>query len=206
MKNNFPPKKSLLIVDNHDSFTFNLVDLLRPICEENQIEMAIVQSEKLDFDALEKVSHILISPGPDVPRAYPKTFEMLERFHQKKSILGVCLGHQTLCEFFGGELYNLSEVRHGQQRPLVQIAANPIFDGLPERFHIGLYHSWAILQKSLEKTPLVATAVCDQNVLMAFKHQHLPIYGVQFHPESFITEYGDQMLRNWLMHSPYVRA
>ncbi|HDL3289543.1 TPA: gamma-glutamyl-gamma-aminobutyrate hydrolase family protein, partial [Mannheimia haemolytica] len=107
-------------------------------------------------------------------------------------------GHQTICEFFGGKLYNLNDVRHGQQRTLTQIEPNPIFKGLPKQLKVGLYHSWGILQNSLQNTPLVPTAVCDQNVLMAFKHQHLPIFGVQFHPESFITEFGQQMLANWL--------
>lgn len=184
----------LLLIDNHDSFTFNLVDLLRKI----GVETEVVSVENIDLDEVEKFSHIMISPGPDVPRAYPQLFAMLERYHQTKSIFGVCLGHQTICEFFGGELYNLQNVRHGQQRPLTQIAPNPLFDGLPETFHIGLYHSWAILQNSLQNRPLVATAVCDQNVLMAMKHRELRIYGVQFHPESFITEYGEQILRNWL--------
>lgn len=184
----------LLIIDNHDSFTFNLVDLLRKI----GVEMEIVSAEKLDLDKVEDFSHILISPGPDVPRAYPKTFEMLARYAEQKSILGVCLGHQTLCEFFGGELYNLQQVRHGEQRPIHHLTENPLFAGLPNSSLVGLYHSWAILQNSLENTPLVATTLCDQNVLMAFKHKSLPIYGVQFHPESFLTEYGEQMLRNWL--------
>lgn len=184
----------LLLIDNHDSFTFNLVDLLRKI----GVEMEVVNVESLDLERVADFSHILISPGPDVPRAYPQLFEMLERYYQSKSILGVCLGHQTLCEFFGGELYNLQQVRHGQQRPLLQQQSNPIFAHLPDSFQIGLYHSWAILQNSLEKTPLVATATCDQGVLMAMQHETLPIYGVQFHPESFITEYGEQMLRNWL--------
>jgi glutamine amidotransferase of anthranilate synthase or aminodeoxychorismate synthase len=184
----------LLIIDNHDSFTFNLVDLLRKL----EVEMKIVSSDALDLDEVEQFSHILISPGPDVPRAYPKTFEMLERYANHKPILGICLGHQTLCEFFGGTLYNLAQVRHGEQRPVQQILDNPLFEGLPEHFLVGLYHSWAISQDSLKNTPLVATTLCDQNVLMAFKHQSLPIYGVQFHPESFLTEYGEQMLRNWL--------
>lgn len=184
----------LLLIDNHDSFTFNLVDLLRKIGVPTQV----VSVEKLDLDAVENFSHIMISPGPDVPRAYPQLFAMLERYHQTKSIFGVCLGHQTICEFFGGELYNLENVRHGQQRPLTQIAANPLFNGLPKSFNIGLYHSWAILQDSLQNSPLVATAVCDQNVLMAMKHKELRIYGVQFHPESFMTEFGEQILRNWL--------
>lgn len=192
------PKKittsQMLMIDNHDSFTFNLVDLFRKI----GITPDVVLVENLDLDEIEKYSHILISPGPDVPRAYPQTFAMLARYYQHKSILGVCLGHQTLCEFFGGELYNLGNVRHGQQRTLQHIKENPLFEHIPNNSKIGLYHSWAILQKSLENTPLVATALCDQNVLMAAKHQTLPIYGVQFHPESFLTEFGEQMLRNWL--------
>lgn len=187
-------QKKLLIIDNHDSFTFNLVDLLRKI----NISAKVVLVEELNLDEVESFSHILISPGPDVPKAYPQTFVMLERYHQTKSILGVCLGHQTLCEFFGGTLYNLENVRHGQQRTLTQIEPNPMFSGLPKQFQIGLYHSWGILQNSLENTPLVATAICEQNVLVAFKHKNLPIFGVQFHPESFITEYGKEMLENWL--------
>ncbi|HHW7507330.1 TPA: anthranilate synthase component II [Mannheimia haemolytica] len=187
-------QKKLLIIDNHDSFTFNLVDLLRKL----DVPAKVVLVEQLDLNEVEHFSHILISPGPDVPRAYPQTFAMLERYHQTKSILGVCLGHQTICEFFGGKLYNLSDVRHGQQRTLTQIEPNPIFEGLPEQLKVGLYHSWGILQNSLQNTPLIPTAICDQNVLMAFKHQDLPIFGVQFHPESFITEFGQQMLANWL--------
>lgn len=162
--------------------------------------MQVVSVEKLNLDDVEKFSHILISPGPDVPRAYPQLFDMLARYHRTKSILGVCLGHQTLGEFFGGQLYNLNNVRHGQQRPLIQLADNPLFTGLPNRFQIGLYHSWAILQNSLENTPLVTTAVCDQGILMAMRHQSLPIFGVQFHPESFISEYGEQLLKNWLCY------
>ncbi|MFA9487750.1 MULTISPECIES: anthranilate synthase component II [unclassified Mannheimia] len=187
-------QKKLLIIDNHDSFTFNLVDLLRKL----NVPAKVVLVEELNLDEVENFTHILISPGPDVPSAYPQTFAMLERYYQSKSILGVCLGHQTICEFFGGTLYNLENVRHGQQRTLTQIKPNPMFDGLPEQLKVGLYHSWGILQNSLENTPLVATAVCEQNVLMAFKHQSLPIFGVQFHPESFITEYGKEMLKNWL--------
>lgn len=184
----------LLIIDNHDSFTFNLVDLLGKI----GVIPDVVVVEKLDLEAIVQYSHILISPGPDVPRAYPQTFAMLARYYQHKSILGVCLGHQTLCEFFGGELYNLPSVRHGHQRPLRHFEANRLFEHIPPNSKVGLYHSWAILQKSLENTPLVATSCCDQNVLMAVKHKTLPIYGVQFHPESFLTEFGEQMLKNWL--------
>ncbi len=186
--------KKLLIIDNHDSFTFNLVDLLRKL----DVPAKVVLVEELDLNEVEHFSHILISPGPDVPRAYLQTFAMLERYHQTKSILGVCLGHQTICEFFGGKLYNLNDVRHGQQRTLTQIEPNPIFKGLPKQLKVGLYHSRAFCKIRCKIHRLYQPRVCDQNVLMAFKHQHLPIFGVQFHPESFITEFGQQMLANWL--------
>ncbi len=101
--------KRLLIINNQDSFTYNLVDMIRRLA----VPFDVVNVQELDVDEVANYSHILISPGPDVPRAYPQLFAMLERYHQSKSILGVCLGHQTLCEFFGGELYNLDKVRHG---------------------------------------------------------------------------------------------
>lgn len=186
----------LLLIDNHDSFTFNLVDLLRKIA----VKTDVVSVEALDLEAIEPYQHIMISPGPDVPEAYPQLFEMLARYHQQKSILGVCLGHQVLCQFFGGTLYNLGKVRHGQTAMLTQLSDNPLFSGLPYQFQIGLYHSWAISQKSLINSPLVPTAECDQQILMAVKHATLPLYGVQFHPESFITEHGEQLIRNWLKH------
>lgn len=188
----------LLIIDNHDSFTFNLVELFRQIGLKVGQDMVICSVDNLDEMNIELFSHILISPGPDVPRAYPQLFTMLSHFYQTKSILGVCLGHQTLCEFFGGQLYNLNFVRHGQQRQLQQIIRSPLFADLPEQFNIGLYHSWAINADSLTNTPLQVTASCDQEVVMAIQHHTLPIYGVQFHPESFITEFGKNILQNWL--------
>lgn len=105
--------KKLLIIDNHDSFTFNLVDLLRPICRELNIPMQIIFSEELDLDEVENFSHILISPGPDVPRAYPNNFAMLKRYSQHKSILGVCLGYQTIAEFLVGSYITLQKFGTG---------------------------------------------------------------------------------------------
>ncbi len=183
----------LLIINNHDSFTFNLVDLIRRL----QVPFEVWNVEDLQESTPEFFTHILISPGPDVPRAYPQLFNMLEKYHQKKSILGVCLGHQTLCEFFGGTLYNLAAVRHGQKHCLKVRSNSPLFLGLPKQFEIGLYHSWAVQREDFPE-PLEITAVCDENVVMAMQHNYLPIYGVQFHPESYMSEYGEQILQNWL--------
>ncbi|MGV6987864.1 anthranilate synthase component II [Testudinibacter sp. P80/BLE/0925] len=183
----------LLIINNHDSFTYNLVDLLRRL----EVEMQVCDTENVDLDAVAQFSHLLISPGPDVPSAYPQLFAMLQRYHRQKSILGVCLGHQTLCQFFGGELYNLPQIRHGRSAVLRQTADSLLFKNLPQSFKIGLYHSWAVKNDSLPSC-LQATAVDQDGTLMAMQHRTLPIYGVQFHPESFISEYGEQILRNWL--------
>lgn len=185
--------KRLLIINNQDSFTYNLVDVIRRLA----VPFKVVNVQELDLNAVDHYSHILISPGPDVPRAYPQLFAMLERYHQSKSILGVCLGHQTLCEFFGGELYNLDKVRHGRTQRLQVRSPSVLFQGLPSEFQIGLYHSWAIREHNFPAA-LSITAHCAEEVVMAFQHNHLPIYGVQFHPESFMTEHGEQLLRNWL--------
>lgn len=182
----------LLIINNHDSFTFNLVDLIRRL----QLPFDVLNVENLQPETPEDYSHILISPGPDVPRAYPQLFAMLEKYHQHKTILGVCLGHQTLCEFFGGTLYNLEKVRHGQKRRLKVRSNSPLFLTLPTEFDIGLYHSWAVRVEDFPEC-LEITAVCDENVVMAMQHKTLPIYGVQFHPESYMSQFGEQILRNW---------
>ncbi|NBH75681.1 anthranilate synthase component II [Rodentibacter pneumotropicus] len=187
----------LLIIDNHDSFTFNLVELVRRL----GVTFDVLNVEDLQESTPEFYSHLLISPGPDVPRAYPQLFEMLERYHQKKSMLGVCLGHQTLCEFFGGRLYNLDQVRHGQKRRVKVRSNSPLFSGLPVEFDIGLYHSWAVQDENFPEE-LEIIAMCDENVVMAMQHKFLPIYGVQFHPESYMSEYGEQILRNWLNINP----
>ena len=158
--------KKILVINNHDSFTYNLVDLIRQL----QVRFDVVSIEDLSLDCVEGYTHILISPGPDVPSTYPQLFAMLERFYQTKSILGVCLGHQTLCEFFGGELYNLPSVRHGQKRRLKVRSNSGLFLGLPAEFEIGLYHSWAVQTESIPET-LEITAVCDDEIVMATQHK-----------------------------------
>lgn len=185
--------KKLLLINHHDSFTYNLVDLLRKL----PVRFAVKAAEEITLPEVEDYSHLLISPGPDVPRAYPQTFAVLQEYYQRKSVLGVCLGHQMLCEFFGGQLFNLQQVRHGRNGILTIKEASPLFQGLPAQFEIGLYHSWAVSAVGFPKD-LQITATCQDNIVMAMQHRRLPIYGLQFHPESFITQYGYEMLQNWL--------
>ncbi|MDG6895831.1 anthranilate synthase component II [Volucribacter amazonae] len=183
----------LLLIDNHDSFTYNLVDLLRPL----GYPLMVVPVEQVNPQQLQQAEHILISPGPDIPQAYPQVFAMLRQYYQQKKILGVCLGHQILYEFFGGQLYNLGQVRHGQTGNLYCIQQSPLFNNIPSQFQVGLYHSWAADPATLP-SELEIIAQDQQGIIMAIQHRDLPIYGVQFHPESFISQYGSQLIANWL--------
>ncbi|WP_373099206.1 MULTISPECIES: anthranilate synthase component II [Pasteurellaceae] len=184
---------NLLVVNNHDSFTYNLVELIRRL----GVPFTLVNTEALETTKCAPFSHILISPGPDVPEAYPQLFAMLAHGYQEKSVLGVCLGHQTLCGFFGAGLYNLPQVRHGQRKTLQVRSDCALFRGLPQRFQVGLYHSWAVAAENFPPA-LQVTAVCEDNVIMAVQHRSLPLYGVQFHPESYMSEFGYQLLANWI--------
>ncbi|MDY4281134.1 MAG: anthranilate synthase component II [[Pasteurella] mairii] len=188
----------LLIINNHDSFTYNLVDLIRRL----QTPFQVINVEDAHSKAVENFSHILISPGPDIPTSYPQLFEILEKYHKKRTFLGVCLGHQTLCQFFGATLYNLAPVRHGQAHRLKVRSKSPLFLQLPEQFQIGLYHSWAVSTQHFP-ADLEITATCEQDLIMAVQHKTLPLYGVQFHPESYMSEYGKELLGNWLQASEH---
>ncbi len=189
---------NLLIINNHDSFTYNLVELIRRL----SVPFTLVNTEDVRPETIAPFSHILISPGPDVPEAYPQLFAVLEQSYRDKSVLGVCLGHQTLCRFFGAELYNLPQVRHGQTKTLQVRSDCALFRGLPAQFQVGLYHSWAVAGKYFP-SELVVTAVCDEDVIMAVQHRSLPLYGVQFHPESYMSEFGYQLLSNWIKSRNY---
>ncbi|MDO5650946.1 MAG: anthranilate synthase component II [Moraxella sp.] len=182
----------LLLIDNHDSFTYNLVELLRQL----NITPDVQPTHNIDLDKVDSYSHILLSPGADLPACYPNNFAVLQRYYPHKSILGVCLGLQTLAQFFGATLYNLADVRHGQRAVLTHDDEFALFKNLPSSFGVGLYHSWAVSQEL--PCELIAHAHDETGVVMAMQHCSLPIYGVQFHPESYISEYGQAILSNWL--------
>ncbi len=186
-------EKKVFIVNNHDSFTYNLVELFRRL----KVDFLVCDVEKINFSEVEDFSHILISPGPDVPSVYPNLFKLFERFYQHKSILGVCLGHQSLWQFFGGELMQLPAPRHGEQKTLHQVKKSALFHSLPENFAVGLYHSWAVKTHPAPKNCQIL-AYCEDEIVMAFQHSSLPIFGIQFHPESFMSEYGLELIAHWL--------
>mgnify|MGYP006269823019 CR=1 FL=1 len=186
----------ILVLDNYDSFTYNLVHLIRELGYGERMD--IHRNDAINLDTVEGYDKVLLSPGPGVPKDAGIMPELIRRYAPNKHILGVCLGHQSIAEAFGGKLYNLSTVLHGVSTQVEVLAPNdPFFKGVPRAFKIGRYHSWAVKPASLNQH-LELLAVDDQGEVMAMKHKEYCVYGVQFHPESVITDHGKQMLKNWL--------
>ena len=187
--------KNVLVVDCHDSFVYNLVQLLRE-CEHCIFD--IVQVNKIDFSTLPSYSHVLLSPGPGLPGEFPNLMKLIDRTHKSHAILGVCLGLQAIGEYFGGKLLQLSHPLHGHTGHLVITdKTEQIFKNIPHNAEIGHYHSWLLDEKTLPDS-LIITAKDTVNQIMADSHKTLPIRGVQFHPESIITKDGAEMIINWL--------
>jgi anthranilate synthase/aminodeoxychorismate synthase-like glutamine amidotransferase len=185
----------VLLLDNKDSFTYNLAELLR---NNSKVTFKIFKAETLVFERVPEYDKILLSPGPGIPEEHRTIFTILESCGKTKSILGVCLGHQTIAQFFGAHLYNLDSVRHGKVTDInVLSPVSKLFNGIPGKFEAGLYHSWAVDRKNLPEN-LRITALSDDGIIMGLEHQTLDICGVQFHPESIMTRYGQKMMDNWI--------
>jgi anthranilate synthase/aminodeoxychorismate synthase-like glutamine amidotransferase len=183
----------ILLLDNYDSFTYNLYDYLLQTGVECQVlrndARSLAEFERLDFQA------IVFSPGPKRPADAGLMPALIERLYAHVPMLGICLGHQAIGEFFGAKLVKAKIPMHGKTTE-IQHNGHPIFAGIPERFTVMRYHS--LLLESLDGTPLVCTAQTDDGEIMALAHRSLPLTGVQFHPESILTEHGLQMLSNWV--------
>lgn len=184
----------ILVVDNYDSFTYNLVYIIRQLGYGSQ--MHIVRNDKIGLDAVNDFDKILLSPGPGIPSEAGIMPELLKQYSSTKDILGVCLGHQAIGEAFGSGLTNLSEVVHGLASE-VTVQEDLLFQGLPTKFNVGRYHSWVIDEQTLPAC-LQITARTPDGQIMAVRHESYQVRGVQFHPESILTEYGVEMMRNWL--------
>lgn len=182
----------LIIIDNFDSFTYNLVHFLEPHCE----ELYVFRNDNINYNKISKDHKILLSPGPGLPENSKVLFKVIQKYQHTNNIIGVCLGFQAIGQFYGANLSNLKSVRHGIQTEINILNHDGIFKNLPTNFKIGHYHSWIV-----NKIPdcLVETAVDYENNTMAFKHSSLDIYGIQFHPESILTENGQQILKNWII-------
>lgn len=186
---------NILVIDNYDSFTYNLVHLLNQL----GLDATVWRNDKFKLEEVEQFDKILLSPGPGIPSEAGLLLAVIEKYAATKSILGVCLGQQAIAEVFGGELYNLEKPVHGTATQINILDSNEVlFKDLPHRFAVGRYHSWAVKSESLPKE-LIITAEDEKGVMMALRHQTLDVRGVQFHPESVLTEYGKEIINNWLL-------
>lgn len=182
----------IAVIDNFDSFVFNLIRYIR----EEQHDVFVQRNNRLDFEALESADGIVLSPGPGIPSEAGDLLEVIDRFHGRKPILGVCLGHQAIAVHFGDSLIPCPEPVHGKASRINITKTSGIFQGLPAEIEAGRYHSWQT-QISPE-SELEVTAATKDAVVMALQHKTFPTVGVQFHPESILTPTGRKMIQNWL--------
>jgi len=189
------PERKILIIDNYDSFTYNLVHLVHEI----GMECEVWRNDKFKLEDVEAFSHIILSPGPGIPSEAGLLLDVIKTYAPTKSIFGVCLGQQAIAEAFGGQLYNLSRPMHGIATPIKVIdQAEKLFSGLPQSFNVGRYHSWVVDEKGLPDVFTITAIDEKDNSIMALRHKEYDVRGVQFHPESILTEYGKEMMKNWL--------
>lgn len=185
----------IVIIDNYDSFTYNLSHLIKEI----GAEVTVIRNDQFTLNQLERFDKIVLSPGPGIPSEAGLLLDVIKTYRGRKPILGVCLGHQAIGEVFGGTLENLSDVFHGVATEGTQFSNDYIFDSLPKRITMGRYHSWVVSRENFP-TCLEVTAVSDEGQIMALKHKNYDIHGIQFHPESVLTPEGKTILRNFIDH------
>lgn len=188
----------ILILDNYDSFTYNLVQYIEELTGERP---QVKKNDEITLEEVGQYDKILLSPGPGLPKEAGILLDLIKAYASTKSILGVCLGLQAIGEAFGGKLENLNEVYHGMTTPVeILVKGEPIFKGLPELIEVGRYHSWVVSNKKVP-AELEITAVDANGQIMAMTHKKYDVRGVQFHPESIMTKEGMKMLENWLNYS-----
>jgi anthranilate synthase component II len=202
----------ILVFDNYDSFTYNLVHLVEKI---THTKVDVYRNDKIAMDKVNDYDKIILSPGPGIPEEAGLLLPLIKEYASRKSILGVCLGHQAIGQAFGGKLENLSTVFHGVATPIrvvsselsvVSEANSPLtthhslsmlFEGLPDELEVGRYHSWVVSEENFPDE-LEITARDESGMIMGLQHKKFDVQGVQFHPESVLTPKGEDILRNWL--------
>ncbi len=202
----------ILVFDNYDSFTYNLVHLVEKI---THVKVDVYRNDQLPMEKVKEYDKIILSPGPGIPNEAGLLLPLIKEYASSKSILGVCLGHQAIGEAFGGKLVNLSTVYHGvatkiavgsqqsavsSQSPVnskPSTAISPLFEGLPRELEVGRYHSWIVSDENFPEE-LEVTARDENNYIMGLQHKKFDVQGVQFHPESILTPDGEKILKNWL--------
>src|SRR5574344_541118 len=195
-----------VIIDNYDSFTYNLAHLVKEL----GVEVTVYRNDKFTLQQLETFDNIILSPGPGIPSEAGLLLEVIKAYAGKKPMLGVCLGHQAIGEVFGAKLTNLTEVYHGVATEGTQFGNDPIFNGISKRMMMGRYHSWVVDRANFPEC-LEVTAVSDDGQIMGLKHKNYNIHGIQFHPESVLTPEGKSIIKTWLdlcsfLHSLNLKA
>ena len=188
----------ILIIDNYDSFTYNLVHLVEKILQQ---DIVVKRNDKITLNEIDAYDKIILSPGPGLPSEAGIMPELIKKYASTKSILGVCLGMQAIGEAFGGILSNLGKVYHGVAMPVAIEKEDALFAHCPKSFLAGRYHSWVVSETNFP-AELEITARDKNNNIMALRHKTYDVRGVQFHPESILTEYGEEMMRGWLGKTP----
>ena len=190
----------LLVFDNYDSFTYNLVHLVEKILHQ---KVDVFRNDQIPMEKVKEYDKIILSPGPGIPEEAGLLLPLIREYAPTKSILGVCLGHQAIGEAFGAELVNLSTVYHGVANPVQLVAGKDhraksrLFSGLPTVIEVGRYHSWVVSDHKFPEE-LEVTAWDDNHYIMGLQHRRYDVQGVQFHPESVLTPDGEKIMRNWL--------
>lgn len=183
----------IVIIDNYDSFTYNLSHLVKEL----GAEVAVVRNDQFELSDLESFDKIILSPGPGIPSEAGLLLDVIRTYAGRKPILGVCLGHQAIGEVFGGQLMNLGEVFHGVATPCHLMQRDYIFEGLPDDVTVGRYHSW-VVDASTMPDCLEITSLSDEGQVMSLRHKDFDIRGIQYHPESVLTPDGKTILKNWI--------
>lgn len=186
----------ILVFDNYDSFTFNLVHYIEKVID---VQVDVFRNDDILLEDIEQYDKILLSPGPGLPVESGVLLPLIKMYASRKSILGICLGHQAIAEVFGGSLINLEHVFHGIETPINVLGDDVLFKNIPTHFNVGRYHSW-LVDKDCLPAELDITCVDEYGNVMGLKHKTYDLRGVQFHPESILTEYGLELIKNWIYH------
>ena len=184
----------ILVFDNYDSFTYNLVQIIEEIVDE---KVDVFRNDQIPLEDIEKYDKIILSPGPGIPEEAGILLELIKKYAPTKSIFGVCLGQQAIAEAFGGSLINLSEIYHGVATESNQIKEHSIFKNLPKTLEVGRYHSWAVNPENFPEE-LEITSIDNNGMIMSLKHKTYDVHAVQYHPESILTPNGREILENFL--------
>jgi anthranilate synthase component 2 len=187
----------ILVFDNYDSFTYNLVQLIKELAVDAKVE--VHRNDEIPLEDVKAFDKILLSPGPGIPSESGLLLPLIKEYAASKSIFGVCLGQQAIGASFGGSLSNLSKVYHGIATPVHLTNASSLFEGLPNTFNVGRYHSWVVNEKDLP-SDLIITSKDDEGYIMSLEHATYDVKGVQYHPESVLTPEGAKIIANWLKY------